>query len=215
VAKKNPEQFVEILSVVSHSLYAVSVMAWPIMPDKMETLLGLIGCSIDPENENCAARLSANEWSQKFDFAKPETALFPRVESQLEPEEPVKPVPAKAIKTVVATDESHITIDDLCKGDLHVGKIESCEPVKGSKKLYKMQVSFGEKMGNRQILAGIAEFYEADYLVGCKANFVTNLKPRKLMGLLSEGMMLCAKDDAGNFSITGLDREIEPGTKLS
>lgn len=215
VAKQNPELFKEILSVVCHSLYSVSVMLWPVMPDKMEELLGLIGCSMDVTSENYAARLRKNEWNQSFDLSQPGQALFPRLESQLEPEEaPAAKAQPEKKSSAITGDESYVTIDDVFKVELHVGQITSCEPVDGSKKLYKMQVDLG-KVGKRQILAGIAQYYQADYLVGKKATFITNLKPRKLMGLVSEGMMLCAKDDAGNFSISGFDREVEVGTKLS
>ena len=123
-------------------------------------------------------------------------------------------VTASTEEQTIITPENTIEFGDFLKVYLVSGTITEAEPVKKSKKLYCMQVNLG-KYGKRQILAGIAEYYSCEELVGRKGCFVINLEPRQLMGLESQGMTLCAKDDAGNFSIVNPGDKIENGTRLS
>jgi methionine--tRNA ligase beta chain len=84
-----------------------------------------------------------------------------------------------------------ISIDDFIKVELHVGTVISAEEVPGSEKLIKQIVDFGE-LGTRQILSGIKQWYEPEQLVGKQFVYVTNLEPRIMMGLESNGMLLAA-----------------------
>ena len=88
-----------------------------------------------------------------------------------------------------------ITYDDFAKLDVRIGTIQSAEKMPNATKLLKLQVSFGEE--KRQIFAGIAEFYNAEELVGKQCPFLINLEPKKLKGEESQGMML-AIDTTGN-----------------
>ena len=83
-----------------------------------------------------------------------------------------------------------------------------------SDRLVKLKVDLGEPEP-RQILAGIREHYAPEALVGKRVVVVANLKPRKIMGLESQGMVLAAKDDASGLSVLGLDKDIAPGTRVS
>jgi methionyl-tRNA synthetase (EC 6.1.1.10) len=94
---------------------------------------------------------------------------------------------------------------------LKVGKVISAERVKGSKKLIKMIVDIGE---NRQIVAGIGEAYNPEELVGRSIVVVSNLKPAKLMGVESNGMLLAATGDNGTISILTIDREVNAGAGI-
>ncbi|MFA6797444.1 MAG: Holliday junction resolvase RuvX [Candidatus Paceibacterota bacterium] len=117
-----------------------------------------------------------------------------------------------------------ITYDDFKKVQMKVGKILSVESVVGSDKLYKLFVDFGIKASTdgspesreiRQILSGIAHYFpESQLLVGKKVAFVTNLKPRPLMGLMSDGMILAAKT-GDNLAIMEVPDFIAEGTELS
>ena len=89
-----------------------------------------------------------------------------------------------------------ITIDQFFETTLRIGTIVEAQEVPKSKKLLKLQVDVGESQP-RQILAGIKEFYSAESLVGTQACVVANLTPAKLMGMVSEGMLLAAKDENG------------------
>lgn len=91
-------------------------------------------------------------------------------------------------------DMDVVTIDDLKKLDIRIGKIISAKPIEGSEKLLQLQVHFGEF--ERQILSGIAKFYTPEELIGKSCPFIVNLAPRQIMGLESQGMLMAvALDD--------------------
>jgi methionyl-tRNA synthetase len=117
------------------------------------------------------------------------------------------------IKEVMpAVDE--ITIDDVVKVHLVVGTIEACEPIEKSDKLYKLQVNFGDK-GMRQVLSGIRKSYESpEDLIGKQAVFVYNLKPRAMMGLESQGMVLTAQAEDNKVKIITPSQPVPNGTLL-
>lgn len=110
-------------------------------------------------------------------------------------------------------DVSYIEYEDFKKVQIQVGEIVEAVPVEGSEKLLKLQVKFGEE--TRQILSGIAKFISPEQLIGMKVPFVTNLKPRMMMGLESNGMILAAIDDEQNFSLLQVDSKIASGTHIS
>lgn len=103
-----------------------------------------------------------------------------------------------------------ITIDDFKKVEIRIGKILSAQKIEDSNKLLKLQVDFGAEQ--RQILAGIAKFYEPGVLVGKLCPFVFNLETKKMGELESQGMILCA-DDNGPVLLNP-DKEITPGSLI-
>ena len=109
-------------------------------------------------------------------------------------------------------EKPEIEIDDFDKVQLRVGEVLSCEKVKKSKKLLVFKVRIGNEV--RQIVSGISMYYEPEYLVGKKVAVVTNLKPAKLCGLVSEGMILSAADDKGNLSLMTVERDIISGSEI-
>lgn len=109
--------------------------------------------------------------------------------------------------------QTFIEYDDFKKVQIQVGEIISAEPVEGSEKLLKLKVKFGEE--ERQILSGIAKFISPEEIVGKKVPFVTNLKPRSMMGLESNGMILAAIDGDQNFSLLNINSEVSSGTHVS
>ncbi|MBU2632503.1 methionine--tRNA ligase subunit beta [Patescibacteria group bacterium] len=90
----------------------------------------------------------------------------------------------------MANDMDTISFDQFKQVEIRLGKILSCEKVEDADKLLKLGVDFGEKIGKRQIISGIAQWYTAEDLVGKKMPFVVNLEPRKLRGLESQGMIM-------------------------
>lgn len=106
---------------------------------------------------------------------------------------------------------NQITIDDFAKVEIKVGKIISAEHIEGSDKLIKLKVNFGDE--ERQILSGIKKAYMPEGLVGRSCMFVTNLAPREMMGLTSNGMLLAVSDEAGLPVLYTFDREVKSGTK--
>jgi len=102
------------------------------------------------------------------------------------------------------------TYEDFARLDLRVGRILKAEPVEGSKKLYKLDVDIGER---RTIVAGLAGYYTPEELEGRLVVVVANLEPRKIFGILSEGMLLAAVDGK-NVALLTPDKEVKPGTKI-
>ena len=112
-------------------------------------------------------------------------------------EEPKEEKPEEKVVDIEAKPE--ITFDDFAKLQFQVGEVIACEAVKKSKKLLCSQVKIGSQV--RQIVSGIKAYYTPEEMVGKKVMVVTNLKPAKLAGILSEGMILCAEDADGNVCV--------------
>lgn len=107
----------------------------------------------------------------------------------------------------------YISIEDFARVDIRVGEIISAEPVPKTDKLLKLDVRLGDEV--RQVVAGIALYYSPGALVGKKALFAVNLKPAKIRGLLSEGMILAATSPEGKVVLTTVDSDVPAGSKIS
>ena len=105
-----------------------------------------------------------------------------------------------------------ITIEDFMKVDLRVAKVLAAEKVPNSRKLIKLSIDLGSEQ--RTLVAGIAESYEPENLVGRIVVMVFNLKPAKLMGIESNGMVLAASPEGGKPILVGFDQEIPLGTRV-
>ena len=105
-----------------------------------------------------------------------------------------------------------ITYDDFAKLQFQVGEIIACEAVKKSKKLLCSQVKIGSQV--RQIVCGIKNHYTAEEMVCKKVMVVTNLKPAKLAGIMSEGMILCAEDADGNLALMTPEKDMPAGAEI-
>ena len=110
-------------------------------------------------------------------------------------------------------EESYLAFEDFVKVDMRVGTIKECEAVAGSDKLLKLQVDFG-LLGMRQILSGVQKYYTPGELIGAQGVFVVNLKPRKMMGMDSCGMMLAVSDAHGLQRLIPA-KDVQAGTKVS
>ena len=133
---------------------------------------------------------------------------------------PAKPVAKAEEKVEQKVEETkveeekvpEIAFDDFLKVELRVGEIIACEPVPKSNKLLKETVKFGDEV--RTIVSGIAKHYKPEEMVGKKVVFVTNLAPRKVCGVVSEGMILAAEDESGTLSLVCPEKDIASGTRL-
>ena len=123
---------------------------------------------------------------------------------------PATTTPSPAIPAAAGGDR--ITIDDFMKIELRVAKVLTAEKVEKSKKLLKLTVDVGSEQ--RTLVAGIAEAYEPDSLVGKTVVIVFNLKPAKLMGIESNGMVLAASPDGGKPEVVTFANPPEPGTRV-
>jgi methionyl-tRNA synthetase len=124
-----------------------------------------------------------------------------------------KPAEVKAEEPAVEEEKvPEISFDDFLKVQLRVGEIIACEAVPKSNKLLKETVKFGDEV--RTIVSGIAKHYKPEEMVGKKVVFVTNLAPRKVCGILSEGMIMAAEDENGTLSLIVPDKDIASGANL-
>jgi methionyl-tRNA synthetase len=128
------------------------------------------------------------------------------------PPTPAAPAPAAPPAPSAVPADNKITIDDFMKIDLRTAKVLAAEKVPNSRKLIKMTIDTGTEQ--RTLVAGIAEAYEPETLVGRTIVMVFNLKPAKLMGIESNGMVLAASPDGGKPTLVSFDQEIAPGTKV-
>ena len=117
-------------------------------------------------------------------------------------EEPVIDIEAK----------EEIEYDDFAKLQFQVGEIIACEEIKKSKKLLCSQVKIGSQV--KQIVSGIKQHYSAEEMVGKKVMVLVNLKPAKLAGVVSEGMLLCAEDADGNLALMTPEKEMPAGAEI-
>ena len=110
------------------------------------------------------------------------------------------------------TEKEQISIDDFGKVQLKVALVTACEKVEKSKKLLKLSVKLGKE--TRTVVSGIAHAYAPEEMIGKKVVMVTNLKPAKLCGIVSEGMILCAENDRGELSLLAPERDMEDGCEI-
>jgi methionyl-tRNA synthetase len=208
-----------LVSLIMNILSKCSILLKPIMPLKIEEIEKSLGITI---NQKLYISLIENkELVQSTTISKIEP-LFPRIEEPLlntdtpkesPKEDSKKETPKKISKKDDTGDiEGLITIDKFFETSLKVGVVIEAEEVKKSKKLLKLQVDLGDGV-IKQILAGIKEYYSADSLLNTQVCVVANLKPAKLMGMLSEGMLLAAKDSNG-LCLIRPEREVEVGTSI-
>ena len=198
--KGNKERAGTILKVLLEVIKSFAIALSPVMPKTSETLL-----------KNLSYDKKKMVWEDVFIFSLLETGapinkgkpLYPRVEEKFEEKDEKE----KKMKK----DEGLISIEEFKKLDLRIGKVISAEKIAGADKLLKLEVLCPEK---RQVVAGIAEYYKPEVLIGKEVIVVTNLKPAKIRGILSEGMILAAKDKNGLCLIVP-EKEIEPGEKVS
>ena len=118
----------------------------------------------------------------------------------------------KEVSEIEIEAKPEITYDDFAKLQFQVGEIIACEEVKKSKKLLCSQVKIGNQV--RQIVSGIKAHYKPEEMVGKKVMVVVNLKPAKLAGVMSEGMLLCAEDAEGNLSLMVPEKNMPAGAEI-
>lgn len=146
-----------------------------------------------------------NTQSEKIEVKKAENSPLDTKKDEVKAEEPKKEKKEEEPKA------EEITIDDFFKVELRVAEVLSAEPVKKADKLLKIQLDLGTE--KRQVVSGIAKFYSPEDLKGKKVICVTNLKPVKLRGELSQGMILAGEEN-GVLSLASIDQNIPNGTKI-
>jgi methionyl-tRNA synthetase len=207
VSDKN--RFNEIISAVCHSLQSIAILLWPVMPVKMQALLNAIGAEIKIDH-NLIEQLALGRWHTTYRLKILETPLFKKFEIQS-----MNTNTQQSADNAMSAqkDITEIDITDFSKVILAVGTITTCQAVEGSDKLLKMSVDCGQ-YGIRQILSGVQKHFSPDQLVGKQGIFVINLKPRKMAGLESQGMMLLAECADGTLSLATVEHAVPAGMRL-
>ena len=158
------------------------------------------GTKVTDKPEILFARLDLKEVMEKVEVLQ--AAQKAASGQKEEPEEPVIDIEPKA----------EISFEDFEKMQFQVGEIIACEPVKKSKKLLCSQVKIGSQV--KQIVSGIKAHYSAEEMVGKKVMVLVNLKPAKLAGVLSEGMILCAEDENGELALMVPEKKMPAGAEI-
>lgn len=162
------------------------------------------GNKVTEKPEILFARMDIKEVLEKVEAMKSAEEAQKGAESEGKAEEAAQVIDVEA--------KPEITYDDFAKLQFQVGEIISCEAVPKSKKLLCSQVRIGSQV--RQILSGIKAWYTPEEMVGKKVMVVTNLKPAKLAGMLSEGMILCAEDAEGNVVLMQPEKDVPAGAEI-
>ncbi len=181
---KDKIAFEKIISATCHSLHAIAILLWPVMPDKMEKLLKAFDINLNI-NSNLISDLQNNTWDKTFILNQTET-LFKKIEK---PKDNNTSITENNSNN--STDNNNIKIEDFNKSIILVGTILSCSDIEKADKLYKLEVDFGS-YGVKQILSGLKQHYTKEELIGQQNIFLYNLEPRKMRGLESSGMILLA-----------------------
>lgn len=213
--KKN--ELAGVMYHLAEGLRIVSVLLMPFIEDTALKIQDVIGL----ENKELVTWDSIQSFSKNVCglTVKKTAPLFPRIDVKKELEELEKISDNRDLKkkkTVPKKQEKApdgvITYDDFMKVQLKVGKVKEAVAIEGSDKLIKMQVEVGEE--TRQIVSGIRQWYSPEDMVGKTIVVVANLKPAKLFGTLSEGMLLAAECD-GELKLVTMDADMKSGTRVS
>jgi methionyl-tRNA synthetase len=202
-------------------LGTIAVLVYPFLPEGAERIWKQLGCEGQVKDQ----RFSELRWGglqTGTRVGKPEP-IFPRLDKEPtlrklaelaeadRARSDVKPKEAKT--TVEAPAEQKISIEDFAKVEMRVGEVKSAEPVQGAQKLMKLAVDIGSEV--RQVVAGIAEYYKPEQLIGMKVVIVTNLQPRKLRGVESNGMVVAATvGEEGRPVLVTFKEDVPNGARL-
>ena len=204
-------------------MVGVSLLS-PYLPDaclKVANMLNLPIRSYDEVNKFGIAKETQVTESPEILFARIDSAkvmekvnamIEERKEKIEEKKECEKQEKKAEVKLHDHSEKSTIEIDDFAKVQLKIALVTACEKVEKSKKLLKLTVKLGDE--TRTVVSGIAHAYTPESLVGKKLAMITNLKPAKLCGIVSEGMIVCAEDENGNLAYLTPENDIADGSQI-
>ena len=201
------KQLETVIYNLLEGLRIISGLIYPVMPDTAASMQSHLGIAGDDKFFKLD-RLTVWKGLGTGIKLKKSVSLFPRIDLDK------KNAPQQANEGTAKMEppvKPEITIDDFAKIDLRVATVVAARAVPRAKKLLELTVDLGEQ---RIIVSGIAGSYDPEALVGKQVIVVANLKPAKLMGVLSKGMLLAATDDSG-VTVATLDKSVKPGTPLT
>jgi methionyl-tRNA synthetase len=207
------------------ALCCAARMVAPVMPTTAEQILALIGM-VGQRGQDAMARWpQADRFGHELELGAPlgpSTILFPRIDDARQAALLEKWIPKDArigepqaappSPAAIATDGAEVSFEEFGRMDLRVARVLTAEPVPKAKKLLKLTVDVGEA-APRQVVAGIAEAFRPEDLIGRSVIFLANLKPATIRGVTSQGMILAAGADAV-LGLSAVDRDLPPGTRI-
>lgn len=218
---KEPEKKGRLATVMynlAEVIRIVTIMVNPVMPALPEKVWRQLGMALGQENDWENTAWGGTKPGQQVQKGE---ALFPRIDTkELNKVEQEKQVVAENTTVAKAevkekvkeeTNSTEITIDDFAKIDLRVAEVLACEKVEKTDKLLKLEIKVGEE--TRTIVSGIAQHYAPEELVGKKVVIVANLKPAKLRGIVSQGMILAASE-GDVLEVLTLDKDLPSGATV-
>jgi methionyl-tRNA synthetase len=208
-----------VLYVILEGMRKVAVHLWPVMPSTSETMLTQLGVKFSIESTDLESETSSWFGLAPGTPVAERSNLFPRQDLEQREEkaaEPRKAKPAKESKPEVKIEMACpdcIEFEDFAKVDLRVGTVLEATPHPEADRLLVLKIDTADETP-RQVVAGIAEFFKPEELVGRQVVVVANLKPRKLRGLVSQGMVLAVKKEGG-LALLGPSSGVVNGSKVS
>src|SRR4029077_1823504 len=222
-------QLATILYTSAEALRIVTALAHPVIPDATAKIWAQLGLG-DIRKFSLAdlkwgqLQLGSKLGSVEAVFPRADKSAIERMQKMEEQQRTPGPAdtqpaatapvatPGSAAKPAAVAPDGKITIDDFAKVELRVGQVKAAEKVKGADKLLRLEVDLGTEV--RQVVAGIAESYAPELLIGRKVVIVANLAPRKLRGLESNGMIVAASPEGGKAVLAGFLEDVPVGTRL-
>jgi methionyl-tRNA synthetase len=202
--KSDKEKCGTTLNICLHAIYTIAELFYPVIPFSAEKLFKLL-------NEKPVEwKESAKSFLKEGHQIKSAEILFPKIEDEVI-EDQISKLGNQNTENVKVVDES-ISYDDFMKTKLKVAEVLSAEKITKSKKLMKLKLMLDD--GERQVVAGIAEHYNPEELIGKKVVVVSNLQPAKLMGEESRGMILAVEKEQGGLQVITLDNSVKNGTRV-
>ncbi len=235
--EKDDDTLSNLLYCFAESLRLIAIRVYPVMPSSARQIWSQLG--IDEKIEDLPERPGYLEWGGyplPGRKVKKGNALFPRIltaaaaarsgagaapgggkekKTAMIKETAKMQEANEAAEAKAPEDKDLIGIEEFAKVELRAGRVMKAEAVKGSNKLIRLEVDLGEgQQAPRQVVAGIGRQYRPEDLEGKTVIIVSNLKPARLMGLESRGMLLAATDSEGTLSVLTADKDIKPGAKI-
>ncbi len=201
--KSDKEKCATTLNTCLQVIYTLAELFSPVIPGSSEKLFKMLNAKPVAWNESGKSNLEAGH---KLNEA---SILFPKIEDELIEKQ------MENLETTKAQEpkpEEHITFDEFMKVQLKVAEVIEAEKVEKSEKLLKLKVRLNSE--ERQIIAGLAKSFDPEELLGKKLVIVANLKPAKLMGLMSEGMVLAVENNEGKLEVLSVTDSVKSGTRV-
>jgi methionyl-tRNA synthetase len=205
LAKTDPAAMAQVMRNCLQLVKALTLLIEPVMPERAAliwTQLGKEGIEITGFDEGLVELVPGPLPTPSIVFTKIDDKMTIELDSQLRER-------IDALDAEKKPQTPQVTIEEFAKVEMKTGKILSAEPVPKSSKLLKLQVNLGDEI--RQIVSGIAQFHKPEDLIGKDVVVCSNLKPAKIFGIESNGMILAAGDEA---SLLKPETMVSPGTKI-